>query len=75
MLRRRASDLPAVEVKQNARPARHEVPTVPKRPAKGSVRSAPIVVVGGSKYEITCNDQRIMCENRTAVFKVLRGVF
>lgn len=44
-LRWSLQDVPAVEVKQNATPARHDEPTVPKRPARGRVRSAPIVLV------------------------------
>ena len=38
-------DIPAVEVKQKATPARRDEPTVPKSPAKGRVSSAPIVLV------------------------------
>ena len=37
--------LPAVEVKQNARPARHDEPMVPNTPARGRVRIAPIARV------------------------------
>jgi len=36
---------PAVEVKQNARPARHEDPTVPSTPANGRESKRPIVLV------------------------------
>ena len=35
-------DEPAVEVKQNARPARHEDPTVPSTPANGRESKRPI---------------------------------
>lgn len=37
------SNLPAVEVKQNANPARQLVPIVPNRPASGKENSSPIV--------------------------------
>lgn len=35
--------IPAVDVKQNARPARQEVPTVPSTPVIGRERRRPIV--------------------------------
>lgn len=45
------SDIPAVEVKQKARPAIHDDATVPNIPVRGSARTAPIVVVVGLKRE------------------------
>lgn len=40
------NNLPAVEVKQNAMPAMHDDPTVPKTPARGTESRAPIVEEG-----------------------------
>jgi len=39
------ADLPAVEVQQKARPAIHDVPTVPATPAKGRENKRPMVDV------------------------------
>lgn len=40
------STLPAVDVKQKATPARHDVAIVPSEPASGKDSSKPIVVGG-----------------------------
>lgn len=36
-------NLPAVDVKQNARPAKHDVPIDPKTPASGRLRRRPML--------------------------------
>jgi hypothetical protein len=42
-------NLPAVEVKQNAKPAKHDVAIVPSDPARGKDSNNPIAVGGGVK--------------------------
>lgn len=51
----------AVEVKQNATPAKHEDATVPKSPVKGRASTAPMMLVvvegRGELYEIQLRGQ------------------
>jgi hypothetical protein len=50
----RRNSLPAVDVKQKARPAKHDVAIVPRPPARGKLSRRPIVVAGKMRSSSGC---------------------